>query len=100
MAAYVIVSYDIDNPTDFAPYIPAVLPLLEKHGAEVLVADRDAHVLEGEKRSAYVVLRFASHEAALGFYNDPAYEPVKGIRLGSCSNTNLVVAGEFAPPEG
>ena len=99
MYAYVIVSYDIDNPTDFAPYVPAVMPLLEKHGGEVVVADRDAQVLEGEKRQVYVVLRFPSEAAALGFYNDPAYEPVKNIRLSSCSNTNLAVAREFVPPD-
>lgn len=98
MAAYIIASYDIVDPESYQGYVPAVGPLLEKHGAEILAAEFDAHLLEGEKRSVYVVLRFESEEAALGWYNDPAYEPVRKIRLGSCANNNMVLAKQFVPP--
>lgn len=72
---------------------------LEKHGVEILVADFDAHALEGDRRSVYVVLRFETEEAALRFYNDPAYESVKRIRLDSTSNGNSVLAKQFVPPK-
>jgi len=75
-----------------------VVPLLEKHGAEILVADYDARALEGDKRSVYVVLRFESEEAALGWYDDPAYDPVRKIRLGSCDMNSLALARQFVPP--
>ncbi len=98
MTAYIIASYDIVDPGDYEGYVPGVVPLLAKHGAEILVADYDAQPLEGEKRSAYVVLRFETEEAALGWYNDPAYEPVKKIRLDSCDNNNVALAKQFVPP--
>ena len=72
---------------------------MAKHDAEVLVADYDATGLEGEKRGVYVVLRFESDEAALAWYNDHAYQPVKKIRVDSSENGSLVLAQEFAIPE-
>ena len=99
MAAYIIASYDIDDPEGYRGYVPGVAPLLAKHDAEVLVADYDAKGLEGEKRGVYVVLRFESDEAALAWYNDPAYQPVKKIRVDSSENGSLVLAQEFAIPE-
>ena len=65
MSAYVIVSYDIEDAEGFGGYVPGVAPLLQKHGAEILVADFNARGLEGEKRGVYVVLRFESEEKAL-----------------------------------
>ena len=98
MAAYMIASYDIVDAKAYDGYVPAVVPLLAKHGAEILVADFDAKPIEGEKRSVYVVLRFDSEKAALDWFRDPAYEPVRKIRLGSCGNNNIVLAKEFVPP--
>lgn len=97
MSAYIIVTYDIVDPDGYEGYLPGVGPLLAKHGAEVLVADFDARALEGEKRGVYVVLRFPSEEAALAWYHDPAYEPLKKIRFASCDNANLVLARPSAP---
>ena len=99
MSAYVIASYDIDDPKGYEPYVPAVIPLLEKHGAEILVAEYEAALLEGTKRSVYVVLKFATDEAARAWYDDPAYEAPKATRVWSSSNTNIVIAKHFVPPE-
>jgi uncharacterized protein (DUF1330 family) len=98
MTAYIIASYDIVDPKGYEGYVPGVVPLLAKHGAEILAAEYDARALEGEKRNVYVVLRFESEAAALDWYNDPAYQPIKKIRLGSCTNSNLVLAKQFVPP--
>jgi uncharacterized protein (DUF1330 family) len=98
MSVYVIISYDIRDPEAFEGYVPGVLPLLEKHGAEILVADFDVKPVEGEKHGVYVVLRFESEDAALAWYNDPAYEPVREIRLTSCDNNHAVLAKGFVPP--
>lgn len=98
MSAYIIVSYDITDAKGFEPYVPGVLALLQKHGAEIVIADFDAQSLEGDKRSVYVVLKFASEEAAMAWYNDPAYEPVRKIRLTSCTNNNMVLAKPFVMP--
>jgi len=98
MTAYVIVSYDIADPKGYEGYVPGVVPLLQKHGARILAAEFDALPLEGEKRSVYVVLEFDSQEAALGWYNDPAYDAVRKIRLDTCTHNNMVIAKRFTPP--
>lgn len=98
MPAYVIATYDIVDPEGYKGYVPGVVPLLHKHGGKVLIADHEARPLEGEKRSVYAVLKFESEEAALGWYNDPAYEPVKKIRLDSCANNSVALVKEFVPP--
>jgi len=98
MTAYVIASYDVVDPEHYKDYPPKVGPLVAKHGGELLVGDFDVKPLEGEKRGVYVVLRFESEEAALNWYNDPAYEPVRKIRLDSTANGNAVLAKQFVLP--
>lgn len=98
MSAYILVSYDVVDPDGFQGYVPAVQELLREHGAEVVVGAFDAKPLEGEKRDVYVVLRFDSEEAALAWYQDPRYEPLKKMRLDSCGNTNMVLVRPFVPP--
>ena len=99
MSAYVIASYDIVDPDGFAQYVPGVLPLLEKHGGEIVVADREARALEGPGRTIEVVVRFPSTEAAMAWYEDPDYAPLRQLRFDTCTANRLVVASEFVPPE-
>ncbi len=49
-------------------------------------------------RRVQVVLKFASEEAALNWYNDPDYAPVKKIRLDSTANTVACLTKEFVLP--
>lgn len=98
MSVYVIGSYDIVDPKAYEAYVPGVVPLLQKHGAEILVADYQADALEGRARAVNVVLKFDSEQAARNWYNDAAYGPVKQIRLNSTKNGLLVLAKEFKPP--
>ena len=98
MAAYILASYDIDDPAGYEAYVPAVIPLLQKHGAEVVVADYDVQSIEGTARKANVVLRFESEEAAMGWYNDPDYGPAKDIRLAATSNATMILAKQFVMP--
>ena len=98
MPAYVIVSYDIADAKAYESYVPGVMPLLQKHGAEILVADFQAEALEGRARGVNVVLRFESEEAARNWYNDPDYQPVKKVRLDSTSGGMAVLAKGFTLP--
>lgn len=99
MPAYMIASYEITDPDGYESYLASVVPLLEKHGAEVLVADHDAQALEGDKRSTYIVLRFDSAAAALAWYNDPAYASVKKLRLDSSRDGSLALCAGFVLPD-
>ncbi len=98
MAVYFIVSYDIDDPEGYKAYVPGVVPLLQKHKAEILVADYEAKTVEGQGRGVNVVIRFESEEAAMNWYNDPDYEPVKQIRLDTTVNGMVMLAKHFVPP--
>jgi uncharacterized protein (DUF1330 family) len=92
MPAYIVAFYDVVDPDGYRGYVPGVIPLLQKHGAEVLVADYESQALEGEKHSACIVLKFASEAAALAWYNDPDYALVRKLRVDSCGNTSLALA--------
>jgi len=98
MSVYIIVTYDIVDPKGYEPYVPSVVPLLQKHGAQILAADYQAEALEGRAPGVNVLLKFDSEEAARNWYNDPAYEPVKQIRLNATKNGTVVLAKEFIPP--
>jgi len=97
MAAYYIGTYDIVDPNEFQKYPPAVLSLLPKYGGEVLASDTSAFVVEGTARTMNAIIRFPSKEAALGLYNDPAYQDAKRIRQASTKNVSMVLVDEFAP---
>jgi uncharacterized protein (DUF1330 family) len=92
MAVYIIVSYDITDSKAYEPYVPGVVPLIKKHGGEIVVGEFAAKPLEGEPHGVYVVLRFPSEQAARTWYSDPDYEPLKKIRLTACRNNNMVIA--------
>lgn len=98
MSAYVIATYDIADPNGYEAYVSAVIPLLRKHGAEVLVAGHQAEALEGRASGVTVVLKSPSEEAARNWYNDPAYQPVRQIRFNSTRNGTAVLAKAFVPP--
>ncbi|HEY9463995.1 MAG TPA: DUF1330 domain-containing protein [Vicinamibacterales bacterium] len=99
MAAYYIGTYDIVDPKEFQKYPPVVMSLLPKYGGEVLASDTSALLVEGTARRMNAIIRFPSKEAALGLYNDPAYQEAKRIRQASTRNTSMVVVDEFVPPD-
>jgi uncharacterized protein (DUF1330 family) len=41
------------------------------------------------------IIRFPSKDAALGLYNDPAYQEAKRIRQSSTRNVSMVLVEEF-----
>jgi uncharacterized protein (DUF1330 family) len=83
---------DIDKPELFQRYAPYVLALLPKYGGEVLASDTSAFAVEGQAKKMNAIIRFPSKEAALGLYNDPAYQEGKRIRQSSTSNITMVLA--------
>ncbi len=99
MAHYFTASYDITDKDKYEnEYIAAVIPLLIKHGGQVLVADYETEAIEGTTCSANIVLKFADEDSAKAWYNDPDYEPVKQIRFDATSNGSAAFVKEFVPP--
>jgi uncharacterized protein (DUF1330 family) len=100
MAVYYIGTYDINDPEKFKRYPQIVMSLLPKYGGEILASDTQAYTVEGNARTMNAVIKFPSKEAALGLYNDPAYQEGKRIRQESTSNVSMVIAEEFVMPAG
>jgi uncharacterized protein (DUF1330 family) len=99
MAAYLVATFDVNDQEAYEDYRPIVVPLLEKHGAEILATDYDGDVLEGEERGAFIIMRFESEESILNFYNDPDYQPSRALRLRTISNGTVAIVKEgYTPP--
>ena len=97
MAGYIVGTYRITNPEGYAAYVPAVLPTLMAHGAEVLVADYDSIAMEGDAFNVTVVIRFPSKEAARTWYNSPEYQTVIHHRIDNTEGC-VVLTDQWTPP--
>ena len=94
MAAYVVVNYHLTNIEGYKAYPPAVIPTLEAHGAEILVADYESKKLEGNPGSVTIVIKFQSREAVNSWYYSREYQEIVGLRTDN-SEGITVVADEF-----
>ncbi len=97
MAAYLVANYRITKAESYGAYPPAVMPTLAAHGVEVLVADYESEVVEGQPSSVTIVLKFASKEAARAWYDSPEYQEIVHLRTDN-SEGFLVFADEFVMP--
>ena len=97
MAGYLIANYRITNPETYEAYPPAVMPTLNAHGGEVLVADYASEPIEGEPSSVTVVVRFPSKESARAWYDSPEYQKIIHLRTDN-SEGIVVFADGFVMP--
>jgi uncharacterized protein (DUF1330 family) len=100
MAAYFILTQTVTDQRAYAEdYVRAVLPFLEKHGAEVLAFAFETERLEGNPADGVVVLKFPSEQAVRDFLNDPGYAPLKELRFSITSDANAILAPEWVWPD-
>ena len=97
MAAYLIANYRITNSEAYEAYPPAVIPTLIAHDAEVLVADYDSELVEGQASGVTIVLKFPSKEAARNWYNSGEYQEIVHNRIDN-SEGFIVFTDEFKMP--
>lgn len=98
MSAYLALTHKVADVDKYVgEYVPQVMPLLAKHGIEVLAAHFGATAIEGGADSV-ILLRAESEEAFRSFYDDPEYADPKALRFSITSDRNMVAAPEFAPP--
>jgi uncharacterized protein (DUF1330 family) len=98
MSGYVVASYRVTNPEAFQQYPPAVIPTILGHGGEILVADFESEVVEGQPPHVTVVVRFDSKKAARAWYESADYQAIKHLRLDNSADGRLVIANEFSMP--
>ena len=83
MPAYAIGVYDIWNADWRDEYRPKTIALVAKHGGRFLVRPNcRVTLLEGKPsiKTGMVVIEFPSRHAALAWYDDPDYQPLKKMR--------------------
>jgi uncharacterized protein (DUF1330 family) len=97
MAVYLVTSCDITDPEKYAPYVPNILPLLEKYGAEIIAGDKNAITVDGDERDLTVIIKFPSTESLSELIDDPEYKPWMDVRLASTTNRATIIVGEFDP---
>ena len=94
MAGYFVANYTITNQAEYMEYIAAVGPVLEAHGAENIVIDRNSELLEGSAGQVTVVLRFATKSAAEGWYESPEYQAIRHLRTDSTEGIAVIAEGK------
>jgi uncharacterized protein (DUF1330 family) len=94
MAGYFIANYTITNQAEYMRYIAAVGPVLEAHGAESIVIDRDCELLEGSAGRVTVVLRFATKSAAQAWYESPEYQAIRHLRTDNTEGIGVFAEGK------
>ena len=78
-----IADVSIDDMDAYKKYMEQAKPLVESYGGQYLVRGGDFKVLEGDYFSPrrMVLIRFPDKASCERFYNDPAYQEVRAIRL-------------------
>ena len=94
MAGYFVANYTITNQAEYKEYVAAVGPILEAHGAENIVIDRDSELLEGSAGQVSVVLRFATKSAAEAWYQSPEYQAIKHLRTDNTEGIAVIAEGK------
>ena len=97
MPGYLIANYKLTNPEGYEGYVPAVLPTLEAHAAEVLVADYESEAVEGSPYNVTIVLKFPTKEAARAWYHSPEYQRIISLRTDNTEGF-VVFADHFTAP--
>lgn len=97
MAGYLIANYRVTNPEAYAAYPQAVVPTLLAHGGEILVADYESEIVEGEASSVTVVVKFPSKESARAWYDSQEYQEILHSRIDNTEGF-LLFADEFKMP--
>ena len=89
---YLIYQYRVTDRERVGELGPRVVPVLERHGGEIVIA---SHVepLEGEPPAHVVVYRFASVEAARAFHDSPEHRELGALRRAATEGVASLVPG-------
>ena len=98
MAAYFVFHNRVLDEAKIQEYIPLAIESMAPYGAEILVVDESSQVIEGSTSlPRTVVLKFASREAAMEWYNSPAYQAALPLRLEATEGVGVLVDGFVVP---
>lgn len=92
-AGYWIANVHVTNPEAYAEYAKLAGQAIAEHGGEVLARGGRYVQIEGRDRARNVVVRFASVEKAVEFYNSPTYQQALTFAMGNAERDIVIVEG-------
>jgi uncharacterized protein (DUF1330 family) len=99
---YMIFTEDVRDQEGMETYGRAAVASMAGSGVSVLAVDTQPRVLEGAWHgNRTVILEFESAEAARAWYESPAYEKAKPLRLAAADTNAAIISGLETPqPQG
>ena len=95
---YFIITEDIKDEDGMNAYSGRAFPTILQRGGKLIVAERNAEVLEGRWHgNQTIVLEFDSVDAARAWYNSDAYQAVIGQRHAAADSNAVIVSGFEMP---
>jgi uncharacterized protein (DUF1330 family) len=94
MSAYFVFHNRVHDAAKNLEYTSLAGETLPPHHHEILVFSDHSEVIEGDTPlPRTVVIKFDSHEAAMAWYNSPAYQKVRPLRLEATEGYAVLVEG-------
>jgi len=97
MPVYLIIDIAVRNPeakADYAEYICKARPIIESHGGRYLARGGKITLINGDWNPERVVMiEFPSLDHVNQWWNDPAYQAIKGLRENAVFANAIVVEG-------
>ena len=98
MAAYFVFHNRVSDEAKMREYIPKAIESMAPYDPEILVVDENSEVIEGSTSlPRTVVIKFASRDVAMEWYNSPAYQAILPLRLEATEGVGLLVDGFVLP---
>ena len=95
MAAYLVFHNRVTNAEKMQEYLAKVRETMAAHPPEILVFAEHAEVIEGQTNlPRTIVMKFDSRDAAMAWYNSPAYQEVLPLRLEATEGFAVLVDGQ------
>ena len=97
--AYIIANFTVHNAATYRNYEKGFFPLLKQHGGSFITLDDNTITLEGPdpREGRLVMFQFPSEQAALDWYNDPAYQALSEHRREGTNLKFLTLVHGMAP---
>ena len=97
MDVYVVASLRITNPEGYRGYPRQAAQTILQHGGEVLAADADSEVVEGDPAPMTVIVRFPSRDAARAWYGSDDYQRIAPLRTANSEGSLVFIDGLAVP---
>ena len=90
---YLIGHVTVTDSTAYAIYAKAAGEAMKNFSSKLIAASGRYENLEGETYERHVVIEFDSFAEAKQFYESPAYQTAKSLRVGAATGTLVLLEG-------